>query len=120
MVGAGVRADLEHAVHVQEKHIHRFSGHHVDHQGFAGSAGLGLGEDLPRPNAVQNGGIAPQVVVFDQDAAGQHHAQGRDDISSAADHFAFGKNAAAPHQGRTASSLSPGGWCRGKGLFSIS
>ena len=90
MVGAGVGADLEHPVYIQKEDFGGPSGHHVHHQGLPGGAGVGLGENLPRLHTVQYRGVAPEVVVFDEDAAREHDAQRGNHVAGAVDPIPLG------------------------------
>lgn len=69
VAGARLGADRKDAVHPQEQDLRGLGRRHADHHRLLRHTGVGLREDLPRARAAQNGGAAPEVQVFDQDAA---------------------------------------------------
>ena len=88
MEAAGVGADGEHAIGIQKQHLRRLVGHGADHQLFAGQAGVVFRKDLPCAHPIQNAAVAPDIIILDGYAAGEHHAHGGDGLPLPADELA--------------------------------
>lgn len=88
MEAAGVGADGEHALGVQKQYRRRLCGNGADHQLFAGQAGVVFRKDLPCAYLIQNAAVAPDIIILDGYAAGEHHAHGGDGLSLPADELA--------------------------------
>jgi len=88
MEAAGVGADSEHALGVQKQHLRRLGGNDADHQPLTGQAGVVFRKDLPCAYLVQNTAVAPDIIILDGYAAGEHHAHGGDGLPLPADEIA--------------------------------
>ena len=87
--GTGMGAAAEYPADVQEKNLRLFRRFHVYHQRLAWRAGIGLGENLARQDAVQHRGISPDIIMFDQDLSLQYHSQGSSRVTGPVNHFPF-------------------------------
>ena len=70
--GAGGRAHGQHAFDVQKQHSRGCFRRDAHLQHRTGCAGIGGGEGLSRPCLGQNIAVAPDVLLLDQNAPGQH------------------------------------------------
>lgn len=88
MEATGVGADGEHAIGAQKQHLCWLSSHRADHQPLAGQAGVVFRKDLPCAHPIQNAAVAPEIIILDGYAAGEHHAHGSDGLPLPADELA--------------------------------
>ena len=72
--GAGGRAHGQHAFDVQKQHSRGCFRRDAHLQHRTGCAGIGGGEGLSRPCLGQNIAVAPDVLLLDQNAPGQHQS----------------------------------------------
>ena len=91
MVGAGGGADVQDALDVHEQHRDGRLRHHADVQHRAGSAGIGGSEGLARPRLGEDIAVAPDILLNDQHAAGQHQTDGLRRVSGAQQKGLLGK-----------------------------
>ena len=74
VVRAGLRTGLQHPPHIEKQHLGRFRRNRIHHQRFTG-AGIGFRKNLAGNHVVQYSGIAPKIVILNQNAACEHKAK---------------------------------------------
>ena len=74
MARADIGAGFQYAPDIQQQRSRILGGGHVDHQRLARHAGVRLRKDAAGADAAQDAVIAPHVSHFNDDPAGEHHA----------------------------------------------
>lgn len=93
-MGTGLKDPLN----IQEQDLCVLIGNCVDHQPFSGNAGVSFRKDLSGTYMSQNAPVAPDVVVFNGNTAGQDHADRISGFSCPENVRSFGKTSGPPVQ----------------------
>ena len=91
VVRAGGGTDRQKALDVQKQHRRRRFGHDAHIGDTVWRAGEGRGVGLPRCGAGENVAVAPDILLHDERAAGEHHADLLDRIAGTEEKHILGE-----------------------------
>ena len=74
VMSTGTGTGLKDLADVQEQDLGIFVCNGIDHQSFTGNTGVGFRKDFSGPNVDQNASVAPDIVIFNGNAAGKNQS----------------------------------------------
>ena len=89
MARADIGAGFQYSPDIQQQRSRILGGGHVDHQRLIGRTGVGLCKNLSWTHAVQHRGVAPDIIIFNECAAGQHDPKRGNHFPGPVNHLSF-------------------------------